>query len=392
MFLRLTSLLLLRARDEVNCYDSSFLAGGEVEQLTRALLDQGVKRVLYSYWYILQMRRETFIAKMQDEYPEVSFILDSGAFTYWAKYKNEPEKLMGWREFRRNYFDYIDGTWERWARVAELDLDNTFAEITLDRLADWRDEMYERCPEANLMPVWHGNRGPEEWDSYIRDRRWKYLAIGSGQRLMGMIRGMIWKAHQWRRPVHGFGMTRVNTVLGLVNYDSVDSSSWLSGQKYGTLFCFRENKFSLVMKDRRSQFRKHLENIGIDWKKLEDGDISELRKANILAWKRVGERLEEMRKRQGRSLQDLEPTAYDAEGEERLNHSFPWHSPLQREQASKMVSRQRPQEQIVYVTAKPREGFNEYKGPKDRGAPEGDSGSPRRRDEATIPTDNAKSE
>ena len=173
---------------------------------------------------MMQMRREEFVVRIQDEYKDVSFFLDSGAFTYWAKWQHESDRLTHWRTYKQRYFTYVDETWERWCRVAELDLDGAFnGEIDLYRLADWREEMFDRWPTAPITPVWHPERGPEEWTSYCRDDRIKHLAIGSGVANIGMTRRLIYEAHQRNKLVHGFGMTHVATALPHLPYDSVDS-------------------------------------------------------------------------------------------------------------------------------------------------------------------------
>ena len=317
-----------------------YFAGAEVETLARALMDGGVKHVLWSYYYIQEMRREKFIEKLQNEYPDVSFILDSGAFTYWSKFKSEPHKLMPWRVYRRRYFQYIDATWDKWARIAELDLDETFPdgkggyEITYEMLADWREEMIDRWPAAPIMPVWHGMRGPEEWTSYVRDPRFRYLAIGSGNPGLGFVRKLILEAHQWNKLVHGFGMTRVATELKHLPYDTVDSTSWLMGQKFGTIFIFRNNMFRRVGKDgalgknERRLYRKHFTAIGVDWKKIEADDVAEVRKANILAWRRLGDRLDYMRSLQKKVLPE------NATGD--FNEDLLRDSPLYRAQTDRV--------------------------------------------------------
>ena len=261
-----------------------------------------------SYYYIYSMRREGFIARMQEQYPDVEWFLDSGAFTYWAKYEKEPEKLPPWKKYKKLFFTYVNDTWERWARIAELDLDHVEG-IDLDMLAEWRDEMFDRWPQANICPVWHPSRGADEWTSYVRDPRIRHICIGSGQKNDGLIRRMVTTAHQWNKTVHGFGMTRVNTSLQRIPYDSVDSTSWLMSQKFGTMFIFKDNKFRLIGKDAgmskkqsRMPWRNHFKRLGLDWRKIEADDVAECRKASIIAWRRLSDRLQEIRKRQGRSL------------------------------------------------------------------------------------------
>lgn len=302
-----------------------------METLTRALLDNGVKRVLYSYYYIYKMRREGFIARMQEEYPDVQWFLDSGAYTFIVRSKDPATAatLPSWKVYKKLYFTYVRDTFERWTQIMELDLDHLKG-VTFDDLADWRDEMFDLCgPSLNLCPVWHPDRGLPEWTAYCRDSRFRHLALGAGHfnKGAGKVRRMVMEAHQWNKTVHGLGMTRVNTSLQVIPYDTVDSTSWLMGQKFGTLFVFQNNKFRLVGKDgsmgkrERMLYRSHFRAIGVDWRKIEADEISEVRRANIIAWRRLSDRLEEMRKRHGRSLLGGRDLASD----------YTWESPRLRE-------------------------------------------------------------
>jgi hypothetical protein len=54
---------------------SIFLAGAEVQQLGDALMANRVKNVLFSYFYILTMRRESAIARWMDDHPYVNWFL-----------------------------------------------------------------------------------------------------------------------------------------------------------------------------------------------------------------------------------------------------------------------------------------------------------------------------
>jgi hypothetical protein len=169
----------------------------------------------------------------------------------------------------------------------------------------------------------------------------KVLAIGAGGvKEVGPARKMVLEARQRNKTVHGFGMTRVNSQLIHIPYDSVDSTSWLMGQKFGTLFVFQNNKFKLIGKDgamgknARKLYRMHFTRIGIDYRKIEADEIGEVRKANILAWKHLSARLEEVRKRQGRSL-------YGEVREEVLNHDFVFAKPREREDPDSPPARTR---------------------------------------------------
>lgn len=335
-----------------------YFAGAEVETLTRALMDAGVKNVLYSYYYILTMRREDFIARIQQAYPHVNFFLDSGAFTYAVQFRERSHQLPPYQTYIQRYFQYIDEYGAPYCRITEPDLDGIrgFDEVTPDTVDEWREYMLERWPDLNIMPVWHGWRGPRAWAEYVADNRIRCLAIGRNGGPPGLNRRMVMAAHQLGKPVHGFAQTRINTTMKVIPWDSVDSTSWLMGQKYGTLYIFRNNKFITLSKehggkDKRKLYKAYFKNIGCDPRKIIEDDVAEVRKANVLAWKRVSDRFEQMRLRQNRRF-DVDDTVgqghdlYKPAGIPRLAELYDGHGPRARDRDGEgpVGARPRPRE------------------------------------------------
>ena len=292
-----------------------YLAGGEVETLTRALLDNGVKNILYSFYYIHQMKKERVIARMQAAYPDVSWFLDSGAFTYAVFSKADPGRLMPVHEYKRLYFNYIDEFGFPYDRITELDIEFELPVCTMELIDGWREEMLTRWPDLNITPVWHSWRTWERWTHYCRDKRIKTLAIGRSSGDAGMHRRLLMEARRWGKPVHGFAMTRINSELKLVPMDSVDSTSWVMGQKYGTTYIFRANKFIVLAKDnggkaKRRLYKGYYKAIGCDPDLIMADDVAEVRKSNIIAWRNLSARFEEMRKRMGQSIHEGWPVGF----------------------------------------------------------------------------------
>lgn len=52
-----------------------FLAGAEVTRLGNDMIRYGVKNILFSYYYILTMRREDVIRRWMDENPHINWFL-----------------------------------------------------------------------------------------------------------------------------------------------------------------------------------------------------------------------------------------------------------------------------------------------------------------------------
>lgn len=273
-----------------------YFAGAEVKALTDALLAGGVKHILYSFYYILTMQRESFIRKTIEANPQVKFFLDSGAFTFFSQYKDNPEKLPPPEEYVKLYFRYIEEHGHLWERIAEPDLDiGGSYSVTLRDVDRWRNQMLERWPNYPITVVWHGQRGPLEWTKYCQDPKIRHIAYGSGINDVGMVRCFLNEA-QWRgKTVHGFAQTKLR-LLRYAHFDSVDSTSWLSGQRFGTLYVWRGDRFVTLpstKKNQRRLFRRYFQNIGVDPKLISEDDTHEVRKCNVISWRILSEKLQE---------------------------------------------------------------------------------------------------
>ena len=287
---------------------SIFLAGGEAQAAIKALIENGVRNILFSYYFIHDLRRENAIARLQEEHPHVNWFLDSGAFTYMSKRSKGDPDLPELDTYVRRYFAYIDEYGAPYCRITELDVDAAGHDI--EEVDQWREYMLGRWPHLNITPVWHATRGIEVWDSYCEDPRIRTLAIGSdaGDSQLGGLRRMVEHARGHGKPVHGFGQTKAR-VLNNVPFDSVDSSSWSFGQRTGISFIFKNNKFVTLTspkKHLRRLFTSYYRNIGCDPKLILADDVKEVRKANIIAWRAFADRLDYMKRNSGQT-QGLHP-------------------------------------------------------------------------------------
>lgn len=282
-----------------------FLAGGEVETLTRALMDNGVKWVLYSYYYLLAFKKFDFVEKMQAQYPDVEWFLDSGAFTYSVQVR-AGKQLPPPNDYVRLYFEYIQRQGHRWVRIAEPDLDGIHGlNVSVEQTEDWLNEMLYSWPDLPIMPCWHSWRGMASWERYLKNPRLRHMAFGRSSVNNAVRRKLCVTARAVGKTVHGFGFTRLKTALNFVPCDSVDSTSWVLGQKFGTLYVFQGNELIVLNSDKkkdRKRFRKYFVGIGCDPKLIEGDDVAELRKANIIAWRNIAERFHELKKRRNRII------------------------------------------------------------------------------------------
>lgn len=187
------------------------LAGGEVSRLTKALMDNGCKHVLFSFFFIHTMKLHAHIAKTQAEHPEVTYILDSGAFSYFSQIERG-KKLMEWRDYKREYFAYIAETWTRWepsSRLRWMRLQVAAAQDhtpppgmptagTAATEGDWAEE---------VAMAWLFSRRADEIDHIGLAAEFRRIAVEAERR--GEVKGLRW-ADKYLRD---FGFTNVALFL-----------------------------------------------------------------------------------------------------------------------------------------------------------------------------------
>ena len=165
------------------------------------------------------------------------FLLDSGAFTF-----------CGTGGFHESQFEeYI----ERYADFINRNHVNKFFELDVDSITGYEKVLgyrkkLERLTNRQPIPVWHISRGKDEFIRHCDE--YPYVALGgyvaaikaSDPRQKAYVKAYPWfisEAHKRRAKIHGLGFT---SLEGLTKYhfDSVDSTSWTTGNRFGYLYYF----------------------------------------------------------------------------------------------------------------------------------------------------------
>lgn len=178
---------------------------------------------LMSYFYIRDKQNSDFAEIMRDKSKEI--LIDSGAHSFqkgkqvdWVKYTEEYAEWI--RKFDRpNVIGYF-----------EMDVDNI---IGYDKVLELR-KILESASDK-IIPVWHKNRGIEEFQKMCQDYAGKIIAITGfkNEDIKDEQYLMFLKyAKKYNCRVHCLGMTR-KKILDIVPFDYVDSSSWLQNTVYG---------------------------------------------------------------------------------------------------------------------------------------------------------------
>jgi hypothetical protein len=161
-----------------------------------------------------------------------NFILDSGAYTFMTSMKN---KDVNWDEYVISYANFIKQY--NIKNYFELDIDSIVGIKEVERL---RKLLEDTCG-VKCIPVWHKSRGLEYWKNMCKE--YNYVAIGGLVTLeikrteYDVFYPLLKIAKENNTKVHGLGFTNLK---GLEKYKfySVDSTSWLSGNRFGAVYWF----------------------------------------------------------------------------------------------------------------------------------------------------------
>jgi hypothetical protein len=167
------------------------------------------------------------------------FMLDSGAFSFM----NSKSNVINWDEYIEDYASYIKSN--RIEKFFELDIDSL---VGYEKVKEYRYKL-ERKINRQCIPVWHRSRGYEE---YLRlCEGYSYVSIG-GIAIKNIRRDeykyfthLIREAHRRNCKIHALGFTNMEGIREY-HFDSVDSSSWNSGGRYGSVYKFLKGKMKLI--------------------------------------------------------------------------------------------------------------------------------------------------
>jgi hypothetical protein len=208
----------------------------------------------------LQVNKET--VKFLPYYE--SYMLDSGAFSMLMG--NAGQKDL--RQYVDAFADYI--TTYKVDKYFELDIDPFIGYPEVKRI---RDYLYKKTG-VQPIPVWHKSRGIDDFKQMCKD--YPYVAIGGyvskefSKTDIQHFPKLIRYAHQQGAKIHGLGFTALKW-LPICHFDSVDSTAWVSGNRFGYVYKF-DGK-TMIKIDRppgkRVDYKKVAINNFVEWVKFQ---------------------------------------------------------------------------------------------------------------------------
>lgn len=211
--------------------NAGFLAGGESRHFLHEVASPIKEKVSTHKPFILE---SFFYADADTErlLPLFGdFLLDSGAFTFLSDNKTH----LDWNAYIERYAAFI--VRNNIEKYFELDIDSV---VGYEKVKEYRKTL-ERLTGRPCIPVWHKNRGMKEWIKMCDE--YNYVAIGGivikeiKPEQYRAFPSMIAEAHKRGAKVHGLGFTNL-TLLPKIHFDSVDSTAWTTGNRFGFIYRF----------------------------------------------------------------------------------------------------------------------------------------------------------
>jgi hypothetical protein len=193
------------------------------------------------------------------------FFLDSGAFTFMQNSKAHTD----FDRYAEEYADFIKGNGIK--KFFELDIDSVVGYAKVKQI---RKNLEQRTGRQ-CVPVWHKSRGKEEFIRMCKE--YSYVALGgiaSGEFRRNEYKYFPWfikTAHDNGAKIHGLGFTSLSG-LKKYHFDSVDSTSWISGSQYGHLYKFDGKTMRIIGRPknhRLADYKKAMANNFIEWCKFQ---------------------------------------------------------------------------------------------------------------------------
>ena len=193
------------------------------EGIYNKTIETGVK-ILESFFYADEWT-EWLIPRTRN------FMLDSGAFTFMTSHKGK----VDWNDYLKRYAEFINKNDVK--LFYELDIDSIVGYDKVLEMRKWLESATGKKP----IPVWHKSRGKEEFLKMCEE--YPYVAIGGivskeiTRKEYKFFPWFINEAHKRGAKIHGLGFTNLEGIQKY-HFDSVDSTSWTTGNRFGAIYRF----------------------------------------------------------------------------------------------------------------------------------------------------------
>ena len=226
-------------------------------------IKNGLSRLTGGGWRNLCVLESFYYARQNRYFEElyrngVDILIDSGAFTFMSG----TGENIDWDRYTEEYAAFINKY--DITKFFELDIDSIVGIKEVERLR----AKLEQLTEKQCIPVWHVSRGLDYYKRMVQ--KYSYVAIGGyvardvpRQKLEAAFPFLIQEAHKAKCKVHGLGYTPLDIAKRKFRFDSVDSTSWIAGNRFGAIYHF--NPATGIMEKYDRPTGKRVKNLATAW-------------------------------------------------------------------------------------------------------------------------------
>lgn len=241
-----------------------FLAGVEGGEPQK--VKNEIEYAFYSYYYLRGNKRPQVMVGTKEAH-KILFI-DSGAHSFFNEKSEEGvmsatfhSKKSKTKETPQEYFDayviWLKENFDKFDYFAELDIGEI---VTQEVVLEWRDVLRKENLYSKCVPVYHPTT--MDWNDYMEmldTCESGYIALEGdrGHRKRLNYNKLIKPAYDRGIKVHGFAMTKTEVLRNHPFY-SVDSTSWLASEMYGTLPLHEQGKIKQIRYQDKKKFTDKL--------------------------------------------------------------------------------------------------------------------------------------
>jgi hypothetical protein len=246
----------------------NYFSGVEGDQHFNAAIKANAKHVLMSYLYLTK-RGPTTLRDRKKKHPDVKFMIDSGAHTFEKNWNVPPYntwKVADYEKYLVGYVEFLKKNAPYISCAVELDIDWPLVvaiygnykglhtkEDGRQIVESWQ-EKYFKPLTANygieIIYVWHEVYQMTGFESFCQ--RFPYVGIPGEKSSESNFNQYITIARRYTTKLHGFAATKQSDFRDWPWF-SVDSTTWKSSERYGTLIDWDAHTQRLVFEDDKSK-------------------------------------------------------------------------------------------------------------------------------------------
>ena len=234
------------------------LAGLEAREFANVFIEMNVKSVLASFFYLRRKFKRTkdYIKELKEQYENFDYIfMDSGGFSLNDQ-KIRGKMKMSLKDYIKYYKDFALEMQEHVTVFGAIDcIDDKYTyEDYAEHLYDFKNAGIHIAPTIFINTDWKFIK------KYKITENFDIVGLSGARFSFQKLLMQYIKLRRTGVKIHGFAATKVEHFTK-IKFFSVDSISWLSAQRHGLTFEFRNGKMRTHSPYMKNEYRRYLSGI-----------------------------------------------------------------------------------------------------------------------------------